>query len=108
MLLSCVQSLESGAGVVVQVNPASTLQSCEQPSPSFWLPSSHSSPASTLPLPQLGVQACVLPDELRQIGSLVQVLEQPVPSPLKRPFGPVHPAGISLGSEPQSQASPVS
>ncbi len=106
--MSCVHWLESGAGVVMQVNPVSTLQSCEQPSPSFWLPSSHCSPASTLPFPQLGAQACVFPDELRQIGSFVQVLEQPVPSPLKRPFGPEHADGTLLGSEPQSHASPVS
>ncbi len=61
-----------------------------------------------LPFPQLVEQACVLPEELRQIGSLVQVLEQPVPSPLKRPFGPVQPEGSFVGSVPQSQASPAS
>ena len=44
----------------------------------------------------------------RQIGSLVQVFEQPVPSPLKRPLGPVQPRGNVVGSVPQSQASPAS
>jgi len=39
---------------------------------------------------------------------MVQVFEQPVPSPLKRPFGPVHPFGNLVGSVPQSHASPVS
>ncbi len=61
-----------------------------------------------LPLPQLTAQAVVLPLESRHLGSLVQVLVQPVPSPLKRPFGPVQPLGSLVGSLPQSQASPVS
>ena len=41
----------------------------------------------------------------RQIGSFVQVLEQPLPSPLKRPFGTEQPAGNFVGSVPQSQPS---
>ena len=45
---------------------------------------------------------------MRQVGSLVQVLEQPVPSPLKRPLGPVQPEGNFVGSVPQSQPSPAS
>src|SRR5450631_1735235 len=61
-----------------------------------------------LPFPQLVEQAWVLPEALRQVGSLVQVFEQPVPSPLKSPFGPVHPLGKLVGSVPQSQASPDS
>ena len=93
---------------MAQVKPASIWQVDEQPSPLVWLPSSHASPASMLPFPQLVEQACVLPAELRQVGSLVQVLEQPEPSPLKSPFGPVHPTGNFVGSVPQSQASPAS
>ena len=61
-----------------------------------------------LPFPQLVEQAWVLPEALRQVGSLVQVFEQPLPSPLKRPFGPVHPVGTLVGSVPQSHASPTS
>ena len=93
---------------VAQLNPASIWQVDEQPSPLTALPSSQVSPVSMLPFPQLVEQACVLPAELRQVGSLVQVLEQPVPSPLKRPFGPVHPTGNVVGLVPQSQASPDS
>ena len=44
-----------------------------------------------LPFPQVVEQAPRLARALRQVGSLVQVFEQPVPSPLKRPFGPVQP-----------------
>jgi hypothetical protein len=40
----------------VQVQPASTVQIDEQPSPSAVLPSSHSSP-STMPSPQVEVHA---------------------------------------------------
>jgi hypothetical protein len=63
-----------------------------------------------LPFPQVAAQAWVAPVPLvpRQIGSTVQVFEQPVPSPLKRPFGPVQPVGSFAGSAPQSHASPVS
>jgi hypothetical protein len=63
-----------------------------------------------LPFPQVAAQACVVPAPFvpRQIGSTVQVFEQPLPSPLKRPFGPVQPVGSFVGSVPQSQASPVS
>src|SRR5579871_3221914 len=91
------------------------MQVLEQPSPETVLPSSHSSPASTLPFPQTVEQAVVVPappaehvPELeRQVGSLVQVFEHPVPSPLKRPFGPVQPLGSFVGSVPQSHDSPA-
>src|SRR6187402_2776221 len=81
----------------------------EQPSLPTWLPSSHSSPGSTFASPQRAVHACVTPAALRHVGSCVQVLEQPEPSPrkrpLKRPFGPV--AGLATRS-PKSQDSPDS
>src|SRR3954471_5141271 len=103
-----MQSTASSLVADSQVNPASFLHFDEQPSPSTAFPSSQSSPVSMLPFPQLVAQACVLPAELRQIGSFVQVLEQPVPSPLKRPLGPVQPAGDAVGWRPQWQPSPVS
>ena len=93
---------------VAQLNPASIWQLAEHPSPLLWLPSSQLSPISMLPFPQLAAQAWVLPAELRQIGSLVQVFEQPVPSPLKRPLGPPQPLGKLVALVPQSQASPAS
>ena len=94
----------------MQVYPSSTLHDDEQPSWSFRLPSSQSSPVSRLPFPQLVAHSWVdpVPFVPRQMGSLVQVFEQPVPSPLNRPFGPVQPVGMVLGSLPQSQDSPVS
>src|SRR3954451_9358003 len=99
------QSCASSFGLSVQVKPPSTLQEPSQPSPLSRLPSSQSSPISLLPLPQVVSQSCVLPDESRHFGSFVQVLEQPVPSPKKRPFGPAHPVGSLAGSVPQSQPS---
>ncbi len=103
-----MQSTASSFWVFMQVKPSSTLQVEEQPSPLTWLPSSQSSPVSMLPFPQLVEQACVFPEALRQVGSLVQVFEQPEPSPLKRPFGPVQPVGNLVVSVPQSQPSPAS
>src|SRR3954452_5829162 len=103
-----MQSTASSLVADSQVNPASFLHVSEQPSPLTALPSSQSSPISMLPFPQLVEQACVLPWALRHVGSLVQVLEHPVRSPLKRPLGPVQPVGNLVGSVPQSQASPAS
>src|SRR5262245_15886872 len=89
-----------------QVKPPSTLHLSSQPSPLSRLPSSQSSPISLLPLPQLVSQARVLAVEpSRHFGSLVQVFEQPVPSPKNRPFGPGQPAGSFVASLPQSQPS---
>src|ERR1022692_4303265 len=94
--------------MVVHVKPCSTLHRCEHPSPSATLPSSQSSPASRFPFPQLVAQAWVV-EPVRQTGSLVQVFEHPVPSPLKRPFGPVQPVGKGdVLLVPQSQDSLVS
>ena len=106
----CMQVLVSAFGALVQVNPDSRVQVDEQPSPETVFPSSHCSPFSTFPFPQTVLQACVPQDPVvsRQTGSLVQVLEQPVPSPLKRPFGPVQPEGKVVKLVPQSQASPAS
>src|SRR4051794_35797530 len=90
-VVPCVQSCVSRRICGEHMKPLSLLQSFEQPSPLFRLPSSQSSPASMLPLPQLVLQACVLPlagavvPVPRQIGSFVQVFEHPVPSPTKRP-----------------------
>ena len=83
MLPACVQATVSGNACGLQVNPASTLQADEQPSPLTMLPSSQSSPVSTLALPQLVSQARVVtvPVPERQTGSCVQVFEQPVASP---------------------------
>jgi hypothetical protein len=93
---------------VVQVNPASTWQELEQPSPLTWLPSSQSSPGSTFPSPHTVEQAWLWPELSRQLGSLVQVFEQPVPSPKKRPLRPLQPLGRFTGSVPQSHCSPIS
>src|SRR5437763_6945347 len=71
------------------MKPDSTLHVLEQPSLSNRLPSSQSSPISSAPLPQAVAQACVLPDESRQLGSAVQVFEQPDASPKNNPFGPL-------------------
>src|SRR4051794_38228633 len=106
-----LQGCVSGLLTVAQVKPAeaSSLHIPEHPSPSTWLPSSHSSPGSTFASPQRGVHACVTPAALRHVGSCVQVLEQPEPSPrkrpLKRPLGPV--AGLATRS-PKSHDSPAS
>jgi hypothetical protein len=63
-----------------------------------------------LPFPHTLSQARVAPVPVvpRQIGSLLQVFEQPVPSPLRRPFGPEQPAGSPTSEVPQSQVSPAS
>ena len=96
------------ACVLVQVTPASILQSLPQPSPLACLPSSHSSPGSMFPSPHVVEQAWLWPALSRQFGSLVQVFEQPVASPKKRPFWPLQPLGRFAGSLPQSHCSPVS
>ena len=57
------------------------------------------------PLPQAVAHACVFPDGSRQLGSLVQVFEQPDPSPKNRPFGPLQPVGNVTLLVPQSQPS---
>src|SRR3954468_16859319 len=95
-----VQSSASSFGLSPQVKPPSTLQALLQPSPLSLLPSSQSSPVSLLPLPQVVSQARVVTPS-RHLGSLVQVFEQPVPSPKKRPFGPGQPVGSFVGSVPQ-------
>src|SRR5262245_40981742 len=93
LLPGCVQGAVSSCGAEPHMNPLSTMQVGEQPSPASLLPSSQSSPISMLPLPQVVEQACVTPAEVRQVGSFVQVLEQPVASPKNRPFGPLQPVG---------------
>src|SRR4051794_17238998 len=55
----------------VHLNPASTLQSAVQPSPSTVLPSSHASP-TTMPSPHVDAQA---PVALVQVGSVWQSAE---------------------------------
>src|SRR5262245_37553411 len=87
------------------MNPASSVQVGEQPSPAAVLPSSQGSPVSTLPLPHEVVHACVAPPALRHDGSLVQVFEQPLASPKNAPFGPLQPFGRPVLLVPQSQAS---
>src|SRR6187399_2318913 len=78
----------SVCSTVVQVKPPSSIHTLEQPSPSTALPSSQVSPdaVSMLPSPHAVLQATVTPEASRQVGSVVQVLEQPVPSPLNIPF----------------------
>ena len=50
-------------------------------------------------------QACVV-EPVRQVGSFVQVLEQPDASPKNRPFGPAQPVGHGpVVLVPQSQPS---
>src|SRR5262245_10210394 len=71
---------------VVHMKPASNMQADEQPSPSFVLPSSHSS-SSTRPSPHCEVQGPPL-----QLGSAWQVFEQPS-------------RGMSLPSSPTSAPS---
>ena len=56
----------------MQVQPGSTLQSLEQPSPLAALPSSHSS-SSTMPSPHFEVH----PEVPEQFGSIWQSSEQP-------------------------------
>src|ERR1700710_914445 len=96
-----VQGTTSGFAMTSQDQPASFLQSFEQPSPSAWLPSSRSSELpelmSTLPSPQTALHAWFLRLESRQLGSMVHVFEHPLPSPRKTPF-----------CEPRSQDSPDS
>src|SRR4051812_3849080 len=87
------------------MNPPSSVQSFAQPSPESLLPSSHCSPVSTAPLPQVIAHAWFLPELSRQLGSFVQVFEQPLASPKNRPFGPLQPVGTFAGSVPQSQPS---
>src|SRR4051794_12287528 len=90
-------SLQSTASSFISephIKPASTLQSFEHPSLSKRLPSSQASfvPSglvSTAPLPHAVAQACVFPEASRQLGSAVQVFEQPDASPKNRPFGPL-------------------
>src|SRR3569623_1323162 len=85
----CLQSTASDSIWSLHLNePPSSLQADEHPSPEAVLPSSHSSPVSTLPLPQVMSQArvVVVPLPSRHFGSLVQVFEQPLPSPKNRPF----------------------
>src|SRR6516225_7361968 len=95
----------------VQVKPGSVMQVDEQPSPLVVLPSSHCSPGSMLPLPQLTSQArvVVVPVPERQAGSSVHVFEQPrlaaSGKPVSRPSGPGQPEGTFFGSVPQSQPS---
>src|SRR3569623_2371121 len=90
LLPAWVQGTTSGFFMTSQDQPCSFLQSCEQPSPSAWLPSSQSSPLpslmSTLPSPQPALQAWFFPLESRHVGSLVQVFEQPLPSPRNTPY----------------------
>ena len=57
------------------MKPLSVLQSCEQPSPSRALPSSHASGASFMPSPHFERQ-----DPDVQSGSNVHPAEQPSPS----------------------------
>src|SRR5947208_2721218 len=80
------QSTASDCGTVLQVNPPSTLQASEQPSPFLLLPSSQSSPVSTLPFPQTILQAVVAPLAARPgtrhchpDSTVLQSAEQPSP-----------------------------
>src|SRR6266540_3681043 len=93
----------SGRAWSVQVKPPSFMHLSSQPSPFARLPSSHSSPASTLPLPQLVSHARVVAPS-RHLGSLVQVFEHPVPSPSNSPLHLSEPGTQS----PSSHDSPAS
>src|SRR6185436_1510620 len=97
------QGSVSGRICGVQVKPASCLHLSSQPSPFARLPSSQSSPVSMLPLPQLVSQARVVAPS-RHFGSLTQVLEQPLASPMNRPLHLSEPATQS----PSSHDSPAS
>src|SRR3954470_18882418 len=100
-----LQSAVSSCGRASHMKPISSVQVFEQPSPLSRLPSSHSSPVSTEPLPQLTAHACVVAP-VRQEGSCVHVFEQPVASPKNNPFGPLHPVGQGpTRLVPQSQPS---
>ena len=105
VLPGCVQGAVSGWATALHMKPPSSVQVFEQPSPSSRLPSSQASPISTAPLPQLMAHAPVVAP-VRQLGSLVQVFEQPDASPKNRPFGPAQPAGHgAVRLVPQSQPS---
>src|SRR5215468_5348550 len=56
----------------LQVKPVSSLQSWEHPSPSWTLPSSHSSCGNLRPSPHTAVHS-----PLSHLGSIMQVAEQP-------------------------------
>ena len=59
----------SGFVCAMHVKPPSSWHLSSQPSPLTWLPSSHFSFGSMLPSPQRVVQAVVVPEASRQVGS---------------------------------------
>src|SRR5215831_6377333 len=66
----------SPSGGRLHMNPDSSMQVDEQPSPDRLLPSSHCSPERTMPSPHLPVHAPGVPPD-GQAGSGTQVAEQP-------------------------------
>src|SRR5436305_855647 len=64
------------SGGRVHMNPDSSVQVAEQPSPDRLLPSSHASPERTMPSPHWPVQAPAVPP-IGHLGSGTQVAEQP-------------------------------
>src|SRR5690625_7519171 len=63
-----------------QVQPGSTRQVCEQPSPLTLFPSSHCSSPATIPSPQCSAKHCAALQS--QPSSSLQLLEHPSPLPL--------------------------
>src|SRR5688572_18852525 len=96
---------ESGRGLLMHMMPAYGVHVGEEALAEAWLTSAQASVPSTLPMPQVMAHACVAPVALRQLGSFVQVFEQPLASPKNRPFGPLQPVGYIALSVPQSQPS---
>src|SRR5678816_634828 len=80
----------SPSGGRTHMNPDSSVQVAEQPSPDRLLPSSHASPDSTMPSPHLPVHAPAVPPD-GHAGSGTQVAEQPskgVVLPSSQPSAP--------------------
>jgi len=68
------------APIAGQIQPGSTLQSAEQPSPDVRLRSSHASDPPTTPSPQETVQVQGVPGAAQiQSVSVLQLVEQPSP-----------------------------
>src|SRR6266567_8131289 len=110
---STMESMRNAVGA-----RCSTLQSCEQPSLSAVLPSSHSSPGSTTPLPHSAVQSSSVlalaprgqqpsPSCAAVMGACVQWASQ-LPPPTRVSVVHVSPSSQLVGQAPAPERMPVS